>query len=75
MGDGDKSKRRVVTGRKRSDGSATPLVQEVTHDGYVATWWKGADEPVLLDPIAVSRVIQNMRELQAMALQGIRWPC
>lgn len=74
MGDGRDSRRRVVTGRKRSDGSATPVVQEVTHDGYIATFWKGVDEPLLLDLIAVSRLIENMRELQAMALQGVRWP-
>lgn len=60
-------------GRKRSDGEPVPVVLEATGDGYIAAFRSGVDEAVLFDPIGVSKMVENLRDLQAIALRGVRW--
>lgn len=43
------------------------VLQEI--GGYVAI----KADTVYLDPLAISRTIEHMRELQARALRGVRW--
>lgn len=73
MGDGASSRRRVVTGKTRSDGKLVPVVLEATDDGSVAAFRSGAHEAVEFSPAGVSKLVKDLRELQAIALQGVRW--
>jgi hypothetical protein len=73
MGDGSSSRRRVVMGRRLSDGEPVPVVLEATRDGYVAAFRAGVPEAVLFDPIGVSKMVDNLRDLQAIALRGVQW--
>lgn len=73
MADGRESRRRVRTGRKQSDGTLVPVVLDVTDDGYVAAFRRGVNEAVLFDTREVSKVIDDLRDLQAIALRGVRW--
>lgn len=73
MTDGRGSRRRVRIGRKQSDGELVPVVLDVTDDGYVAAFRSGVNEAVLFDTREVSKIVEDLRDLQAIALQGIRW--
>ena len=73
MEDGRESRRRVITGRKLSDGEPVAVVLEVTENGYVAAFRAGVSEAVLFDPIGVTKMVQGLRDLQAIALRGVRW--
>lgn len=73
MEDGSSSRRRVRTGRKLSDGAWIAVVLEVTEDGYVAAFRTGVSEAVVFDTIEVSKMVKDLRDLQAIALQGVRW--
>jgi hypothetical protein len=69
--DGRDDSRRVVTGRDQKSGAARHFVmQEI--NGRVAVKTVGPD-PVYLDPQAMSKTIQHMRELQARAMRGVQW--
>lgn len=72
MEDG-RGSRRVCTGRRRSDGKLVPVVLDVTDDGYVAAFRSGADDVVDFDTREVSKMIGHLRDLQAIALRGVRW--
>lgn len=71
MEDGSSSRRRVRTGRNLDDGAFVAVVFDVTEDGYVA--WHRRGETVLFDTREVSKVVQDLRDLQAIALRGVRW--
>lgn len=73
MEDGRASKRRVIMGRRRSDGRPTPVILEVTEDGYVAAFRSGANEAIDFDTATISKIIGHLRDLQAIALRGVRW--
>ncbi len=73
MGDGSSSTRRVVTGRRRSDGRLVPVVLDVTDDGYIAAFRSGAGDAVDFDTRTVSELVGHLRDLQAIALTGVRW--
>jgi hypothetical protein len=62
--------RRVVTGRDWKGGDRHVVLQVV--NGYVALAVEKSD-PVYLDPLVVSRAVVHLRDLQAQALQGVRW--
>ena len=62
--------RRVVTGRDWKGGDRHFVLQEI--NGYVAVAIEKSD-PVFLDPLLVSRVVQDFRDMQARALRGVRW--
>lgn len=68
--DGRDDVRRVVTGRDWKGGDRHFVLQEI--NGYVAVAIEKSD-PVYLDPLLVSRVVQDFRDLQARALRGVRW--
>lgn len=65
--DGRDAKRRVVTGRDWTGADRHLVLQEV--NGYIAI----KADTVYLDPLAISRTIEHLRDLQAHALQGVRW--
>lgn len=67
--DGRDDRRRVVTGRDSAGASRYLVLQEV--NGYVAAL-VGPD-PVYLDPLAVSKTIEHLRDLQARAMRGVQW--
>lgn len=67
--DGRDDRRRVVTGRDSTGANRYLVVQEV--NGYVAVL-VGPD-PVYLDPLAVSKTIEHLRDLQARAMRGVQW--
>jgi hypothetical protein len=46
------------------------VLQEI--NGYVAFALEGPD-PVFLDPLAISKLIEHERDLQARAMRGMRW--
>lgn len=73
MTDGRGSRRRVRTGRKQSDGELVPIVLDVTDDGYVAAFRSGVNEAVLFDTREVSKLVDDLRDLQAIAMRGERW--
>lgn len=73
MEDSSSSRRRVRTGRKLSDGAWVAVVFEATRDGYVCAFQFGASESVEFDLREVSKLVQDLRDLQAIALQGVRW--
>lgn len=52
-------------------GADRHLVLQETN-GYVALAAVGPD-PVYLDPLAISKTIQHLRDLQARAMRGVRW--
>lgn len=68
--DGRDEARRVVTGRDWKGGDRHVVMQEV--DGYVALTIEQC-EPAYLDPLLVSRLVKDFRDLQARALRGVRW--
>lgn len=70
MEDGSSSRRRVRTGRK-ADGAYVAVVLEVTEDGFVGMCRSG--ETTFFDTREVSKVVDDFRALQAIALQGVRW--
>lgn len=73
MEDGRGSRRRVNTARTL-DGRDVIVVTEVTPDRrYVAEFRKGMPEATLWDPIALNKLINDLRALQAIMLQGVRW--
>lgn len=49
------------------------VVLEARDDGYVAAFRARAGEAVLIDSIGVSKMVDALRDLQAIALQGVRW--
>jgi hypothetical protein len=67
--DGRDDRRRVVTGRDTAGANRYLVLQEV--NGYVAAL-VGPD-PVYLDPLAVSKTIEHLRDLQARAMRGVQW--
>jgi hypothetical protein len=69
MEDGRERRRVVLTGRGDS-GEDVRLVFQLTDDGYIAV---SSHRRVKLDPLAVSKAVENLRYLQAIALRGIRW--
>lgn len=73
MEDGRSSRRRVITCRRISDGEPVHVVLEARDDGYVAAFRARAGEAVLIDSIGVSKLVHALRDLQAIALQGVRW--
>lgn len=73
MEDGRGTRRRVVTGKTRTDGRLVPVVLEATRDHYVAAFRAGVDEAVLFDPIEVRKMIRNLIDLEAIILQGVTW--
>lgn len=46
------------------------IVFQVTRNGYVAVSIKGSPR---LHPMAVSRAIEHLRDLQAIALRDVQW--
>jgi hypothetical protein len=68
--DGSDRPRRVVTGRDSKGANRHLVMQEI--NGYVAVAAVGPD-PVYLDPLAVSKTVEHLRELQARAMRGVRW--
>lgn len=73
MEGGRSSRRRVITCRRISDGEPVHVVLEARDDGYVAAYRAGVGEAILIDSIGVSKMVDNLRDLQAIALQGVRW--
>lgn len=69
MEDGREVHRAVVTGRG-DGGEDVRLVFQLTNDGYIAV---SSHRRVKLDPLAVSKAVENLRYLQAVALRGVRW--
>lgn len=73
MEDGRSSRRRVIMCRKLSDGEPVHVVLEARDDGYVAAFRTGASEAVLIDSMGISKLVDTLRDLQAIALRGVRW--
>lgn len=67
--DGRETQRRVIRARTR-EGEDVAVVFQATSDGYVGICATG---PALLDPMAVSKAVAHLRDLQGVALKGVRW--
>lgn len=69
MRDGSSNQRRVIR-TNGLDGEDAMIVFQVTRNGYVAVSIKGSPR---LHPMAVSRAIEHLRDLQAIALRDVQW--
>ena len=67
-----KSRRRVIRGISPA-GTDVPLVLDLSPDHLIGLYAR-TDDAVLFSPRQISVLIDHLRELQALALEGVTWP-